>query len=1159
MTPQEILVKNGFVADISSPKAIDHFLQACNRANLPAINAYIELGIDVNAYDSNQANALTKATEGNHTSVIELLVKAGANLEDKDGDGDTPLQTSINWGNVAATRKLVELGANPNCESKYNWTPLTRAIKDYREDVVKLLLEIGADVNYQSSEGYPPIWYAYNYNNSYISLLVQKGAEIDVKIGTNENTLLMLAVSNGNETLSTQLLNLKADTSLTNKWGWNAYMIALEKGVTSSQFMTKLVAQGISQQQKALASFFVAARNGETDELRLLLAQSPQLLNALSYEGKTALAVAATNNRKEAALFLLEQGAATHAEAEGQWDALTIAVHHQYYELAKIFLDKGFPVNDNGGNCLGLVQAITHNNHEIFQLLLEKGGNIETDCGYGQTLLYEAVYKNHLDFVETLLQMGADPDVPNKGGYYPIYQAVYYKYMAVLKKLLQMGANPNAKNEWGETPLYVCANQYHCTEEIYAKMAELLLEYGADYSLTNRWHTSPYEQAKSSNNAYVKEVIERFVLAGKSKVAGKPDEEHKQYNTETLKILIELGEWDKVKTLVEQGISIIETREEVKSPLHFAVEMGNEEMVKLFLEKGADVNYLSSYKCAVLSNACYNGNENIVKMLVEAGANINHTDYWNESALCSACSKGNMLIAKYLIEKGATLEPAEYSFTPLMRAAQANHLSLIEYLIELGANVNAVTENGYTAIGLAAENNYETVVYELLRAGANPNIANYNLETPLTYACKKANVDLIRSLISAGADVHFQNKDGQTAISIIRSRKELKKEFKELLKAEDKGAGTKEKPIFKPQDLREPDLFYAVYNHDLVRVRSLLNEGIDVNLQNYRKDTPLMMAVLAGNEQMIQLLLQKGASTEAKNMYNDTAWAYCMVSHNENIEKLLKKYGAKVDVNQQADLYMRVEAFRTAINQTDLLNIEYQLLQGKVPINKTDSYSSPLGLAISKDDKEMVALLLKLGANPSVTTSINYSPLINAVSSGCKESIIKLLIKAGANLDFIGTYGSHIFDNCMYGQHKYLPLLVESGIKTKYYNAYSKKYYALLHELKDEQAGIVAKLAKVMDINEVNDLGENALFAHLCNNQLKVATAFLKVGANPNHISSNDETPLTFATHLGEIEWIKLFLKYGGEPHFKPNGALSAYEVATDLENKEVLALFDKK
>lgn len=1158
MTPQEILLKNGCVTDVASPKAIEHFLSACNRANMSVINAYIELGIDVNAYDSGQANALTKATEGNHTAVIELLVQAGANLEDKDGDGDTPLQTSINWSNRAATRKLLELGANPQSESKYGWTPLTRAIKDYNEDVVKLLLESGADVNYKSSEGNPPIWYAYNYNTSYLNLLVQKGADINLTVGSREETLLVIAVNANNESVIEQLLTLKADTSIANNLGWNPYMIALCKGLTNTNLMTKLSSQGVSQQQKDLALFFQACQAGRVDEIKALLINQPNLLNRLNHEGRSALSVATVNNQKEVALLLLAQNIDPDMEGEGQWNALALAVNYGFSDLAKALIEKGFPINDKAGKCIALTQAVEKDNMELFQLLIEKGANVDTQTSYGQTALYEAVYYSKLSFVEALLQAGADPDIANQGGYSPIYYAIYNKQIAILKKLLQYGANSNLTNSWNETPLYQCANQYNNAEEIYGQMAEVLLEYGADYSIPNQWHTTAYEQAKSYNNSYVKEAIEKFILADKPKVAGKPDDKHKGYNTESLKILIGLGEWEKVKTLVEEGVSLVETRPETSSPLHFVVEANNLEMTALFIKKGAEVNYLSSYKGAVLTKACYHGNMEMVKLLLDAGANINHLDAWNESALCSTCSKGNLALAQYLVERGASVETAELSFTPLMRAAQGNHLAVVEWLINLGANVNAVTENGYTALGLAADANADAVAYELLRADAVVDIANYNLETPLILACKKGNVNLSRALIGKGADVHFQNKDGQTALSLIRSRKDMKKEFKELLKTETDKNKTNEKPIFKPKDLHEPELFYAIYNHDINEVRKLVNAGADVNQRNYREDTPLMMATLAADEQIVSFLLQKGASTTAENRYKDTAWAYNMVSQNENIEKLLKKFGVKVNVNQQASIYMRVEAFRKAINQGDIYQVEKLLLNGEVPANKLAAYESPLGLAIAKNDKELIAKLLKCGVNPNVCPSQGQSILMYAASYSANETIIKALLKVGSSPNYIGNYGSHLFETCMYSQAKFIPLFVEHGAETSFYNSYQKKYYSLLHELKDEQAGIIAKLAKVMDMNKGNDLGENALFAYICNDQEKAATALLKAGASPNHPSDTDETPLTFATSLGELNWVKLLLKYGGESHFKPNGALSAYEIAQDLENKELLALFDE-
>lgn len=59
---------------------------------------------------------------------LEVLVKAGAGLNEKDGRGGyTPLHLSADAGQCEAIARLVELGAPLETRSLKGWTPLALA------------------------------------------------------------------------------------------------------------------------------------------------------------------------------------------------------------------------------------------------------------------------------------------------------------------------------------------------------------------------------------------------------------------------------------------------------------------------------------------------------------------------------------------------------------------------------------------------------------------------------------------------------------------------------------------------------------------------------------------------------------------------------------------------------------------------------------------------------------------------------------------------------------------------------------------------------------------------------------------------------------------------------------------------------------------------
>jgi ankyrin repeat protein len=79
-------------------------------------------------------------------AVACLLLKAGANVERKDEDGQTPLFFAAMAGHEAVARLLLEYGSNVELKDKYGQTPLFFAARAGHKAVVRLLLEHRANV-----------------------------------------------------------------------------------------------------------------------------------------------------------------------------------------------------------------------------------------------------------------------------------------------------------------------------------------------------------------------------------------------------------------------------------------------------------------------------------------------------------------------------------------------------------------------------------------------------------------------------------------------------------------------------------------------------------------------------------------------------------------------------------------------------------------------------------------------------------------------------------------------------------------------------------------------------------------------------------------------------------------------------------------------------
>jgi ankyrin repeat protein len=243
------------------------------------------------------------------------------------------------------------------------------------------------------------------------------------------------------------------------------------------------------------------------------------------------------------------------------------------------------------------------------------------------------------------------------------------------------------------------------------------------------------------------------------------------------------------------------------------------------------------------------------------------------------------------------------------------------------------------------------------------------------------------------------------------------------------------------------------------QVRSLIQAGADLEMQDKSKRTPVYLAVINGHTNALRVLLQAGANPNvtAKKKYTNTPLQEAADLGNLEAVKLLIAAGARVDnrdefgksalfdaaaswkrdkvrgqweeiarflIDAGADVTMVDESLgytplHTACQRGNLEIAKMIIAAGADP-NVTDVNGvTPLRLAIGSDNVELIRLLLRAGADVNINDVANQSPLYWAIQGegDNKMEIVQILLDAGADIE--ARVKSHKKDKGMY---QYTPL-----------------------------------------------------------------------------------------------------------------------------------------
>jgi len=212
----------------------------------------------------------------------------------------------------------------------------------------------------------------------------------------------------------------------------------------------------------------------------------------------------------------------------------------------------------------------------------------------------------------------------------------------------------------------------------------------------------------------------------------------------------------------------------------------------------------------------------------------------------------------------------------LFRAIVANDFDALIQAVQKGSLINANDRFGHTPLHFTAYKGNARFLQYLLRNGGNPNARGRHDSTPLHSAAWGRNVAALEVLLEEGSDVDARTDEGETPGMTASLRGE--KEILEILfalsadpHAKDvhgtnlidlAGAGGHEAIVNMLRRIgvkNENPLHIAAGLGEEEKVRKLLQNGRKINERDSFGATPLLIAMVAGQEKMVDFLLSRKA------------------------------------------------------------------------------------------------------------------------------------------------------------------------------------------------------------------------------------------------------------------------------------------------------------
>ncbi len=874
-----------------------------------------------------------------------------------------------------------------------------------------------------------------------------------------------------------------------------------------------------------------AAEAGNTKTVETLLVKAPQLLNSQAFGGASPLYIAVQNNQLAITSLLLRKNADLNLQTAQGMNVLLCAIHRKHLDIALELLKYSINLEqclDDKTNALHL--AVELGLTTIVKRLIEKGIDVNRTRWDGHAAIHLAAKQNNLPlFTALLTAKDINVNLQLKSGKTALHIAAMYDRYEIVEALLLKKADLTLVGWDNETILMTAIrngsiNSFACLWHFAKKLkqadfsslvngkdiqGETALDIAMDLRIYDIWftlfnpinddqkktHLTPMKHLlrlcdrnidpsliyqfmnthKLTEPHQIKAALRALSLAGHA--AGVS---FLRWKFPHINDFAEKGQWGIYHYaakfddlfLFQELLGTNFSRTDIKELEEWtliAARHGSLRVLEFLSETLFCQERLEAVKKELLLQAIEGGNDLAVEVLIKKIFPINFAlDNKGRSLGHIAVFQGDRKMVKRLFAFGAEFDLVDnQGRTPFHYAIDYNREKILTELLNRAKTLPP------DLLHFAAEKGTPKTLNSVLKWGTGLNAPHPSTgETPLMTAIRADNVACAKALISQGADLLVKNRQGETAflLAVQYSKKTMQ--------------------------------FLLQYNLPLQK--------------NQEGQTALHLAVMQGEDEIVEILLQHGFDSLSLDNAGKTPIAYAKEKKFSDVSRLLQGKGKILEEEKRKIISALLEG-----STTDFFNLIEQF-----PLNK------PMLFSLPKEGRERLPLLhlidvLQLTDETKREFFNKFANLDNVDLRVKNSEGETLLHRAGRQDKEFDLKGFKLKEADLRSPGD----LGATPIHLFAMSASLERFKSILLPIEQQKEKFSSKepVYNKAFLEIENYQGYTPLFPAILRNRKEIVTFLLDQGVNPNHYTKDLMTPLGLAILENFLPLVQILVDKGAD------------------------------